>query len=152
MAYDSWPWNETVGGEFTPDSFECEWVDPALIQESESGQVSSEPLFTDGYWIFTKEFKGVRPQGFIDFLNFYYDHRGGAPFYFRFPFELAGVPEGAEAADPGGLGPWPSEVEVGAGEAFTKLVIWQQDSLRFKRLPTEENYWEITGSIVLRQI
>ena len=152
MPYESWSWNAIVGGEFTPDDFECEWNDPIFSQESESGQISSEPLFTNGFWVFTMDFKCVRPWSFVDFINFYYRHRGGLPFYFRFPFELAGIPEEAYYADPGGLGPWASEVEPGAGESFTKLVVWLQDSMKFKRIHSYENIWEINGQIVLRQI
>ena len=152
MAYNSWSWNTIAGGQYSPDNFKCKWVDKIFIQEAESGQISTEPMNTDGYWVFSMEFKCVYPESFIDFLNFYYAHRGGSPFYFRFPFELAGYPEGAEEAEPGGLGPWASEVAIGAGESFTKLVIWEQDDLEFERHPTKENYWQVNGTVILRQI
>jgi hypothetical protein len=64
---------------------------------------------------------------------------------------LYGIPPEFYTADPGGINPWSSEVEIGYGESPTHLVRIEADSLEADRLQDSvDNYWRV--SIQLRQV
>jgi hypothetical protein len=151
MSYVLWDDSPDTGFGI-PDSIKLKWVDPMFVQESESGQMETEPVTGRGHWEITLEFKGVRPWGFVNFLEFRQAHRGGIPFYYRIPFEMAGIPPEAEMANPGGLSVWASEFAIGAGHGPTFLVKWMGDDLEFERVHVHENYWIMTGTVILRQV
>lgn len=151
MAYDTWDWDPTTGsGRET--GFLANPVDPLLSQGSESGAFSTEPLYTSGFWLVELKFGALRPWNYIWLVNWKYTHRG-IPFYWRWPFEMAGAPDEIEFADPGGLSPWSSEVEVLAGYGPTFLMLWVDDDFPVSRVPNvQNNYWEAARAVTLRQV
>ncbi len=151
MSYDTWDWTIDTGSSY-PTSFTPRWIDPLDMQPREARYQSTAPKYTDGYWVWEAEWGFIRPQCWIYMVNFFYNHRGGMPFYVVFPFELADIPEEVMIADPGGLGPWFSEVEPGAGEGPTKLMFFPQDEFPVRKIPnTRQNYWQTTGTIQFMQ-
>lgn len=149
MPYDTWDWDK-ITGSGTTCVFRPKRIDPILSQDSESGTSSTEPLFTAGYWIFTIQFSLLKPWNYIWLVDWKHSHRGGTPFYIEWPMEMAGVPEGAEQADPGGISPWSSEIDVGAGQGPTFLMYWMSDDIESDRLFGSVNYWS-SVTIQLRQ-
>jgi hypothetical protein len=125
-----------------------------LSQASDAGYYATRPAFTRDRWLVELEFKMVRPSGFTYIVDFFHDHRGGTPFYFRFYFGLWGIPPEYAIADPGGVSPWSSEIEPGFGDAPTWLVRFDpsMSKLPFSRYRAAENYWEMTSPLVVVQI
>jgi hypothetical protein len=151
MVYDTWDWSPVTGSGM-PSGFMPDRVDPDLAQEAESGVITSEPQYTAGHWVFDLEFSMIRPWSWIWLIDWKHLHRGKIPFYWRFPYEMAGIPPGAELADPGGITPWSSEIAVMAGYGPTYLVVWMNDNLKVSRKNHANNYWSTTGAIQLRSI
>ena len=151
MSYLTWDWDSATGSGW-PSAFMPEHVDPILTQESEAGVVSTEPLFTAPHWVFNLEFSVIRPWGYIYLVNWRHTHRGGIPFYFRWPYELAGIPPEAYLADPGGITPWSSEIAPLAGHGPTYLVYWVNDTFQVARRKGVNNYYNGSGTIQLRSV
>jgi len=150
MAYDTWSWDRTDGSG-GPTDLEIVRHDPILRQQSEAGYMSTRPENVHGIWIFRISFAVIYPWCYIYLVNWHNSHRGGIPFYIQWPFSMAGIPEEAMIAAPGGLNPWDSEIEPGAGDGPTFLMYWDQDDFPIKRLRTVDNYWTTSGTIELRQ-
>lgn len=155
-AYAEWDWDQFkpwVG--FTGGTglsvFEPIRYDPITKNESEAGYTETSPENTKGIWIFRMEFLKIIPSAYIYMVDFYHQQRGGVPFYFTWPFALAGVPNPV-LATPGGSNPWYTEIETGAGEGPNHLVRWLQNEFPVKRLDVKNNYWVTSGVIEFRQV
>lgn len=153
MAFDTWNWDKVTGSGMVSDFRPCRH-DPLCVNDTEAGYEETRPQDVKGRWFLQLGFSLVRPSSFIYLVNFHFAHRGGLPFYFRWPWDLAGLPDAAEAAVPGGMLPWDSEVAPGAGEGPTFLVYWAGDEFPVKRISNlrSDNYWAVDGMIELRQI
>lgn len=150
MAYDTWDWTR-ITGSGKQMSFQPIRHDPLNSQQSEAGYIQTAPEDVRGIWIFKIGFDLLLAQSFTYIVNFHYAHRGGQPFYLTWPFDMAGIPTGAETANPGGYAPWDSEIAVMAGLGPTYLVYIASDELQFERLNTHSNLYRLSP-IELRQV
>lgn len=148
MSYVTWDWSRETGTG-NPSALEPRRVSPLMKNENDAGYVFTSPLHTRDYWIFSVSFALIRPQGWVYLVDLFHAHRGGLPFYFLMPWGLYGYPEPFDTADPGGVSPWSSEVEIGYGEGPTWLVRFNSDQLPVTRLKMSDNYWATSSPIEL---
>jgi len=151
-TYATWDWSNLTGTGKRLSLFNPVRHDPINTQESEAGYIQTAPQDVRGIWIFKIKFDLLLPSSFVYLVNFHHAHRGGVPFYFTWPFEMAGIPEETELAKPGGMAPWDSEIEVLAGLGPTFLCYWAGDEFGLKRLKTQENLYQVDDAIEIRQI
>lgn len=152
MAYDTFEFYSGVH----ISNFEVTYSDPILESKTESGYIETASDDVRGKWIFKMEFDFITPDYYAYLVNFFHDNRGGTPFYFKLPYGLAGIPEEAMTAVPGGEDPWDSEVEPGAGEGPTYLVRNSQQQFSVKKkfldMGVTENYYETSEAIEFIQV
>lgn len=150
MAYDTFSWDKDAGAG-NPSAFEGQRNSPIITQESEAGYFPTAPKYTRDFWIFSVSWSLVRPASYIYLMDFWHDHRGGIPFYFKQPWGLYGIPPEFYTADPGGLSPWSSEVEPGYGDAPTYLVRFNSDVIPIAKA-RQVSCWTTTRPVEFRQI
>jgi hypothetical protein len=137
-------------------NFQPVWDDNVLESQTESGHKETASDDVRGRWIFKIGLSHITPEYYIYLVDFFHAHRGGALFYFKVPYGIAGIPEEGGTSIPGGDNPWDSEVEPGAGEGPTYLVrrVQRQFGAKKKFLDkgTPENYYETTEDLEFEQV
>ncbi len=148
-TYNTWEWDKETGSGKSMTFKPCRH-DPINRQETEAGYVVTAPEDSRGSWVFKIAFTHLSPSQFLYVVNFLHDNRG-VPFYFRWPFEIADIPDISETGEPGGLEPWDSEVPALAGHGPTFLVYCLTDDIQYERKNTPQNYYTMS-EIELRQV
>jgi len=152
MSYAAFDWTIATGAGATV-SLETERLSPMLSNTVEAGYLTTAPSYTRDQWLFKVHFKILRASGYIYLNDFFHSHRGGQLFHFRIPVGLFGIPLEFYYADPGGLSPWSSELEIGYGEAPTYLCRFLNQSLAIaRREDTVQNYWHTVSPLEIRQV
>lgn len=156
MDYAYWDWSQFVSvgnpnGGSGINMFEPDRYDPIIVNETDSGFPESSPEYSHGIWIFRFEFIRLTPAGYRYAVDFFNTHRGGLPFYFYWPWELADAPDPPEPI-PGGLSPWNTEIDLGAGMSPVCLVKRLQNNFPVRRHPTKNNYFYTSQPIEFRQV
>jgi hypothetical protein len=150
MAYDTFSWDPDTGAG-NPSAFEGRRNSPIVGPDLDAGYAETAPEYTRDLWTFTVSWSILRPASYIYLVDFFHDHRGGLPFYFRQPWGLYGIPPEYETADPGGLSPWSSEVDPGYGDAPTHLVRFNSGVLPIAKA-RQVSCWSTTSPVEFRQI
>lgn len=148
MAYVTWDWSQSG----YPSNFSPSRKSPQLRNENDAAYVQTRPQWTRDLWVISLEFSIIRPASYTYLIDFFHTHRGGAFFYWMWPYGLYGIPPEYYTADPGGLSPWSSELTPGFGEAMTLLVRFGMNEFPVSRRKTAENIWATTSPIILEQI
>jgi hypothetical protein len=151
MAYVTWDWDRDTGTGY-PSKVEIHRLSPVVRSDTESGYQITRSKWTRDRWLIVIDFALIRPTGFIYLVDFFHAHRGGAAFYWMYPYGIYGIPEEMMTADPGGSSPWSSEVEPGFGDAPTWLCRFATDKLPLSRQKRHDNYMQLSEPIQLIQI
>ncbi len=150
--YSTWNWDSIDA----PSGIKVIPVTSTIITPSEAGYDTCRPRWTRNRMKIVLEWSGsegmMSPASFNALLEFFWNRRGPAlPFYFQVPVGLYGSPDGYSGeADPSGLDPFDTEVDVGYGEGPVYLVRFTQEELPFRFL--FPNHWYTESPVELLKV
>ncbi len=149
---ETWDWSVIE----PPSALKLVPVTSTVVASSEAGYDATRPRWTRNRMKVLMEWSEAEgwmgPASFDALLNFFWSQKGQArPFYFQLPVGLYGYPPPyGGGVEPGGSGPFNSELEVGFGEGPVWIVRFTQDELPLKHL--FPNRWCTENAVELLRV